>query len=52
MTAMPVAEPMTAEEFLALPDGEHRWTELVGGELVVDPPILGISSSAQRSSSS
>ena len=40
MTAMPVAEPMTAEEFLALPDGEHRWTELVGGELVVDPPLL------------
>jgi Uma2 family endonuclease len=40
MTAMPVAERMTAEEFLALPEGQHRWTELVGGELVVDPPVL------------
>lgn len=41
MTAMPLAEPMTAEEFLALPEDELRWTELVGGELVVDVPILG-----------
>jgi len=40
MTAMSVAEPMTAEKFLALPDRELRWTELVGGELVVDVPIL------------
>ncbi len=40
MTAMPVAEPMTAEEYLALPQQGLRWTELVGGELVVDVPIL------------
>lgn len=40
MTAMPVVEPMTAEEFLALPEDELRWAELVGGEFVVDSPIL------------
>jgi hypothetical protein len=41
MTAMSVAEPMTAEdEFLALPEHELRWTELRDGELVVDVPIL------------
>ncbi len=40
MTAMPVVEPMTAEEYLALPQQGLRWTELVGGELVVDVPIL------------
>ena len=40
MMAMPVAEPMTAEEYLALPEPDLRWTELVGGELVVDVPIL------------
>ncbi len=40
MTAMPVVERMTAEEFLALPEDELRWAELVGGELVVDVPIL------------
>jgi Uma2 family endonuclease len=40
MTAMAVAEPMTAEKFLALPDHELRWAELVGGKLVVDVPIL------------
>src|ERR1700710_610243 len=41
MTAMPVVEPMTAEEFLALPPTlERRWAELVGGELVVDPPLM------------
>jgi Uma2 family endonuclease len=40
MTAMPVAEPMTAEEFLALPDGEHRWSELVGGDRDVYQPDL------------
>ena len=38
--AMPVAEPMTAEEYLALPEQDLRWTEFVGGELVVDVPIL------------
>ncbi len=40
MTAMPVAEPMTAEEYLALPEQDLRWSELVGGELVVDVPTL------------
>ena len=40
MMAMPVAEPMTAEEYLALPEQDLRWTEFVGGELVVDVPIL------------
>jgi len=40
MTAMPVADRMTAEEFLALPEQDARWAELVGGELVVDVPIL------------
>ena len=40
MTAMPVTERMTAEEYLALPEDDVRWTELVGGELVVDVPIL------------
>ena len=40
MTAMPVTERMTAEEFLALPEEDVRWAELVGGELVVDVPIL------------
>jgi Uma2 family endonuclease len=37
---MAVVERMTAEEFLARPDQELRWTELVGGEVVVDVPIL------------
>jgi len=37
---MAVVEPMTAEEYLALPEQDLRWTELVGGELVVDVPIL------------
>ncbi len=40
MTAMAVVGPMTAEQFLARPEHEHRWTELVGGELVVDPQLL------------
>jgi hypothetical protein len=31
-------EPMTALEFPALRDQEHRWAELVGGEIVVDRP--------------
>ena len=38
MTAMPVVERMTAEEFLALPHDERRWAELVDGELVVHEP--------------
>ena len=38
MTAMSVPEPMTAQEFLALPEQEHRSSELVGGEIVVNPP--------------
>jgi Uma2 family endonuclease len=41
MTAMPVAERMTAEEFLAIPStAERSWAQLVGGELVMDPPLL------------
>lgn len=40
MTAMPAAAPMTAEAFLALPEPELRWAELVGGQVVMDPPIL------------
>ena len=40
MTAMPVVERMTAEQFLALPLDELRWAELLGGELVVDLPVL------------
>jgi Uma2 family endonuclease len=40
MTAMPVTERMTAEEYLALPEHDVRRTELVGGELVVDVPTL------------
>ena len=39
MTAMPVAQPMTAEEFLARPFGEGpRWQELIEGEVVVNEP--------------
>jgi Uma2 family endonuclease len=39
MSVMPVAERMTAEEFLALPDSDElRWAQLVEGELIVDPP--------------
>ena len=39
MGAVPVAQRMTAEEFLALPDTDDlRSAELVEGELVVDPP--------------
>lgn len=41
MTAMPVTERMTAEEYLARPyEDEHRWEELVGGVIVVDKPLL------------
>jgi Uma2 family endonuclease len=39
MSAVPVAQRMTAEEFLALPDRDDlRSAELVEGELIVDPP--------------
>ncbi len=39
MTAMPVAERMTAEEFLALPEPERGWpSSLVEGEVVVNHP--------------
>jgi Uma2 family endonuclease len=39
MTAVPVAQRMTAEEFLALPDTDDlRWAELIEGELVLDAP--------------
>jgi hypothetical protein len=39
MGAVPVAQRMTAEEFLALPDTDDlRSAELVEGELIVDPP--------------
>ena len=41
MSSMPVVEPMTVAEYLALvDDGEYRWAQLVGGELVIDPPKL------------
>jgi len=41
MTAMPVAEPMTAEDYLARPcDPSERGWELVGGVIVVDSPLL------------
>jgi Uma2 family endonuclease len=39
MTAMPVKQQMTADEFLALPEShETRWLELVEGELVMFDP--------------
>jgi Uma2 family endonuclease len=42
MTAMPVAEPMTAEEYLARPyDERERGWELIGGEVVdMHDPLL------------
>ena len=40
MTAMSVAERMTADEFLALSEHELRWAELVGGEVVREVPTL------------
>jgi Uma2 family endonuclease len=41
MSSMPVAEPMTAAEYLDLWDeGEYRWAQLVGGEIIMDPPKL------------
>jgi Uma2 family endonuclease len=39
MGAVPATQHMTANEFLALPySKEHRWRQLVEGELIVDPP--------------
>jgi len=38
MEAMPVAERMTAEEFLALPYDRTRFASLVEGEVVVNDP--------------
>jgi Uma2 family endonuclease len=39
MSAVPVAQRMTADEFLSLPDTDDlRSAELVQGELIVDPP--------------
>jgi Uma2 family endonuclease len=39
MSAVPVAQRMTAEEFLALPDTDDlRWAQLIEGELIVDAP--------------
>ena len=39
MTAVPVQQRMTADEFLAIPEGEGpRGQELVGGEVVVNEP--------------
>lgn len=39
MTAVPVQQRMTADEFLAIPPGEGpRWQELVDGEVVVNEP--------------
>ncbi|CAA9495596.1 MAG: hypothetical protein AVDCRST_MAG67-1661 [uncultured Solirubrobacteraceae bacterium] len=41
MTAMPVVERMTAEEFLARPyDPRERSAELIGGVIVIDNPLL------------
>lgn len=40
MTAMTVAQKMTAEEFLALPVDTGRFLNLVEGELVVNQPSL------------
>jgi len=41
MSSMPVAEPMTAAQYLDLWDeGEYRWAQLVGGELIMDPPKM------------
>jgi Uma2 family endonuclease len=42
MTAMPVVEPMTAEEYLARPcDPSERGWELIGGELIdMHDPLL------------
>ncbi len=41
MTAVPVAQRMTAEEFLALPEPEGSWARsLVEGEVVVNDPTM------------
>ena len=39
MGAMPATQPLTVDEYLALPDSpELRHAELVDGEVVMDPP--------------
>ena len=39
MSLMPVAEKMTAKQFMALPETDSsRWTELIEGEIVVNDP--------------
>ncbi len=41
MTSVPVAERMTAEEFLALPEPELGWpVNLIAGEVVVNDPTV------------
>lgn len=41
MRAVPVAERMTAEEFLALPESDGAWARsLVDGEVVVNDPTM------------
>ena len=41
MTVMPIAQPMTAEEFINLPVAEHgRPWSLVEGEVVVNEPTF------------
>ena len=41
MCAVPAAQSMTAEEYLALPYSEdRRWAQLVEGELILDVPLL------------
>lgn len=41
MCAVPAAQSMTAEEYLALPYSEdRRWVQLVEGELILDVPLL------------
>lgn len=41
MKPMPVAAPMTAEEFLAQPEPEHGWPlNLVDGEVIMNEPTV------------
>jgi Uma2 family endonuclease len=35
-----VGQQLTAEEFLALPLDEYRFTQLIDGEIVVSEPLL------------
>ena len=52
MEAMPVAERMSAEEFLALPVTDRtRFASLVEGEVVVNDPCLCTTTSRRISSS-